>query len=259
MRVAASHSIKQLPMAVFVLALCFCGAPLRAAVGAPQLVESKLQGGTILTAKADRLVSAVRDCVKENPDKAGNIVFAVLAGGRADADALASPVVVAAIGGLGEKPSKPAIASIVHFAVKATPAVVLEIVRAAVKASPKDAVQTIVAAAVQAVPNPRDKVNPSVTMLNTSGFSKDGKDTKDATPGNDEGMLPIGEAIALVAHQASGIALEDLTDTANRAAAEAVTSDLKSIYYGYYYPPVQSPLKSTAVTATVPDPSVVSK
>lgn len=243
-----------------VLALWPGGISLHAATTPAQFVESKLQGGTILSAKPDALASAVRDCVAENSLRAGAVVEAALIGGRADADALAPKIVVAAIAGLGPKPSSAAIAAIVHFAVKATPAAVLDIVRAAVKASPKEAAEPIVIAAVKAIPNPKDNVGTLTGPQKTTGFSKDGRAT---AHDSDKDLLPIAEAIAQVAYEASGLDPANLLTTANSAATGG-TGGVGNIYYGYYWPPIEPKMPNTSVpnvseSTSVSDTPVVSQ
>lgn len=261
MKLARPVFTKQLPRLALAVALCLCSASMSMAVTPTHLVESNLQDGTILTSTPEKLVSTVRDSVAKNRLEAGNIVSVVLSGGRADADAIASRVVVAAIEGLGEKPSTQGIASIVHYAVKATPAVVLEIVRAASQASPKEAVPAIVTAAVQAVPNPKEQVHPFAEERSRAGYSKDGKDAKDAkdfnSPDNGDTM-PLSDAIAQAAHQGSGLDLAGLQQTANRAAAQALTAGVNNVQYIYYYPlflPIQP---TSTVSGTLPKPPVVS-
>ncbi len=244
-----------LPLAA-VLALWPGGISLHAATTPAQVVESKLQGGTILSAKPDALASAVRDCVAENSLRAGAVVEAALIGGRANADALAPKIVVAAIAGLGPKPSSAAIAAIVHFAVKATPTAVLDIVRAAVKASPKEAAEPIVVAAVKAIPNPKDNVGTLAGSRKEPGFSKDGRAA--AAHDSDKDLLPIAEAIAQVAYEASGLDSANLLSTANTAATGG-TSGVGNIYYGYYWPPVEPKMPNTSESTSISDPPVVSK
>jgi hypothetical protein len=259
MKTTRCFSLKQCSSLAAAIALCLGGASLHAAVTPAQVVESKLQGGTILTAKADALAVSVHDCVKENPLRAGAVVEAVLIGGRADADALAPKIVVAAIEGLGPKPSSTAIASIVHFAVKATPAVVLEIVRAAVKASPKEAVEAIVVAAVKGVPNPKENVSTLTGPRKKTGFDKDaqdGKGSREAANDADKDLLPITEAIAQVAHEVSGQDFASLLTAANGAATGGTTG-VGSVYYGYYWPPLE-PLMPNISTG-VPQTTVVSQ
>ncbi len=250
-----------LPLAA-VLALWPGGISLHAATTPAQVVESKLQGGTILSAKPDALASAVRDCVAENSLRAGAVVEAALIGGRADADALAPKIVVAAIAGLGPKPSSAAIAAIVHFAVKATPTAVLDIVRAAVKASPKEAAEPIVVAAVKAIPNPKDNVGTLAGSRKEPGFSKDGRAA--AAQDSDKDLLPIAEAIAQVAYEASGLDSTNLLTTANTAATGGTTGGVGNVYYGYYWPPIEPKMPNTSVpsvseSTSVSDPPVVSK
>src|SRR6201999_138683 len=87
------------------LALCLHPVNARAMTTPEGQIESKLGGSTVLNAPADKLIEAVGNSVKETPQGAGIIVTAALAGGRADSDAIAPRVTVAAIGGLGNNPS----------------------------------------------------------------------------------------------------------------------------------------------------------
>src|ERR1700677_3574568 len=83
-----------------VLILCLHPVAARAASTPESQVESRLGGGTILNSSADKLIQAVGDSAKQTPQRAGGIVTAALAGGRADSDAIAPRVTVAAIEGL---------------------------------------------------------------------------------------------------------------------------------------------------------------
>jgi hypothetical protein len=244
MKVPASISCVPVLVCACLIALYPPQAAARSAVSAGSLVEWKLNGETILSASREKLATAVRDCVEGNPGMAGKIVQAVLGGGRADADALAPQVIVAAIEGLGGKSQPAAVGDIVYFAVKATPAVVLDIVRTAVKASPGSA-KAIVRAAVIAMPDPTARVGTVTGKIGRPGFDKDAKEMPEPdTTGND--TLPIGEAIADAAHQADpSVSLQDMLDTAHQAArgsGDGFTT--VSTYPGYYYPPLTSAVKA---------------
>ena len=211
-----------------VLILCLHPVAARAASTPESQVESRLGGGTILNSSADKLIQAVGDSAKQTPQRAGGIVTAALAGGRADSDAIAPRVTVAAIEGLGSNPSPALVGQIITAAVKATPAVVLEIVRAAAKAAP-NCTKAIVIAAIAAVPDPNAKIQPlgstadsnSNTSPPSDGLSKD--DGKDLSK-EDGQLLPIAEAIAQAANY-TGPLTPDPTSPPN-------------VYPGYYYPPL---------------------
>lgn len=224
-------------------------------------VESKLSGGTILNSSPDKLANATRECVKENPARAGMVVKAVLAGGRADADAIAPQITAAAIEALGKDPASNSVTDIVYSAVKATPSVVLEIVRASVKVAPGSA-KTIVRAAVKAVPNPNDKIPPVAEKLPDRGLDKDEKDMPAPEAANTDDPAPIGEAIARAAQQADpSLSLQELMNTANQAAHDTNFTNT-STYKGYYYPPLLAGVPRTTPTpspSAVPSPPIVSK
>lgn len=246
-----------LPLWIGMLALPLQSPSARAAITSTSIVESKL-GGTILASSPDKLASAVHECVKQYPHRAGSIVHAVLAGGRADSDAIAPGIAASAIQGLGAKASSDDVAQVVYFAVKATPAVVLEIVRASVKAAPKETAQAIVKAAVKALPNPKDTAE-MPAKDNPSGYTKDGKDAGD----DSDEVLPIGEAIAQAAQQADPtLSLSTLLTTVNQGVQESLAASgnqVDNIYHGYYYPPYDPRLPLISTNSTLPATTVVSK
>jgi len=92
--------------------------------------------------------------VTDAQNKAPSYVYAILAGGRTDADAIAPTIVASAIHSLSKPPSGVLISEIVQAAVKATPDAVLKIVRAAILNSPDEAGASIVKSAILAVKNP---------------------------------------------------------------------------------------------------------
>jgi len=213
-------------------------------------VESKLGGATILNSRADNLISAVRECVKEKPDAAPGIVTAVLKSGRADADAIAPRVTAAAIQGLGAHPSPGQVGAIVAASVKATPAVVLETVRLAVKAAP-DCADAIVRAAARSIPNPNEKIETVTEVTSgTRGFSKD-----ESKGVEDTQYLPILEAIAQAALQGDpSLSYPELLAAADPGGSPpGAPFTSTSTYPGYFYPPILTP------PTTLPSPAVVSK
>ncbi|HWB59550.1 MAG TPA: hypothetical protein VG733_08660 [Chthoniobacteraceae bacterium] len=264
-----------LPMIAVAAAFCLQPAAMAASATLEKAVQSKLDGATILNAPAPKLVAAVRETVKENPQMEGAVVSLVLSSGRADADAISPKVSAAAIEGLGPNPSQVAVTNIVVASVKATPAVVLEIVRASVKAAPSCA-KAIVKAAVMAVPDPKQKIPPiaagPANAADTQGYTKD--DSKDmprvdAATNNPDNLLPIAEAIAQAASQGLGdpsdpgaisIPYQELLAAANDASVQRATGSftVTSVYSGYYYPPLIS-VRKTAVPAALPGTPVVSK
>jgi len=259
MRVIRHLSILRFLVWAAILPLCSYHVSARNMTPPGTLVESKLNGDTILSAQVPKLISAVQDSVKENPLRAGRIVQAVLGGGRADSDAIAPQISAAAIASLGNNPSPATVSDIVYFAVKATPAVVLETVKASVKASPSSA-KVIVRAAVRAVPNPNDKIKPIGEKISDPGYSKDEKDEKDAPDAdNQDNPMPIAEAIAMAAQAGDpSQSLQDLLDTAHQA--QQPPGGDPGNYPGYYYPPAL-PGYTPGVSPTpgaMPTPPVVS-
>jgi len=261
MRVIRRLSILRFLVCTAILPLCSYHASARSSISPATLVESKLNGDTILSAPVPKLISAVQDSVKENPLRAGRIVQAVLSGGRADSDAIAPQVSAAAITGLGNNPPPISVSEIVYFAVKATPAVVLETVKASVKASPSSA-KTIVRAAVRAVPNPSEKIKPIGEKITDpgQGYSKEEQDEKDA-PDADADPLPIGEAIARAAQAGDpSLSLQELMSVVNQTAQSPGDP---GNYPGYYYPPAlpgYAPGPGVSPTpGPMPTPPVVSR
>lgn len=236
------------------LVLCLHGSATSAATP-EKFVVSKLGGDTILNTKPDKLVATVQDCVKEEPKDSVGILQAALMGGRADTDALAPQVTVAALLGLGEKPDDKMVYDIVFAAVKAAPGVLLETVRAATKAAPQYA-ETIVKAAVKACPDPNAKILPVGQQLDPNGYSKDAADRKGGN-GQSQDLLPVGEAIAHAAAQGDpSLSVQSLLDAATQAGVH--DGGTTNSYTGSYFPPlVGSPGGSS--TGGLPTPPVVSK
>jgi hypothetical protein len=232
----------------------FCSYPDAAsALPAPAtLVESKLNGDTILGAPVQKLVHSVRDCVSDNPARPGGIVKAVLGSGRADADALAPLVTVAAIEGLGNDPSAMGVSDIVYSAVSITPAVVLETVRAAVRVAPARA-KEIVRAAIKAIPNPGDKIQPINDKVNQDRTDLSKDDPKDMSESsNDNNLEPIAEAIARAAALGDpSVSYHDMMAEINLGPRPNKFS-LNSTYQGYYYPPLVSGGPGPSGTPGVP-------
>lgn len=247
----------------FAMLMAFCLHPhgAWAATTSASLVDSNLGAGTILNSPAKTLIPAVRTTVKENPKHPAGIVTAVLTGGRADADAIAPQVAVAAIEGLGPDPSSAIVGDIVYASVKATPAVVLEIVRATVKAAPGCA-NAIVKAAVMAVPNPNEKIQPvaNTTPPAARGYAKD--ESKDDGKGlTEQPPVPLAEAIAQAACLGDpSLSYPDLLNTVNQAITlrEGGGFQVTSVYEGYYYPPLIS-IETKKIRTALPTPPVVSK
>lgn len=242
-------------------ALVLCLRPAGAWAATPeQTIDSKLGGGTIQNSPAQKLISAVGNCVKEDSRRPGIFVTAALSGGRADNDAIAPKVTVAAIDGLGANPQPAVVGGIVTASVKAAPAVVLETVREAVKAAP-DCANAIVKAAVLAVPNPNQKVEavPATALPPTQGYTKD--ESKESPAPEAEQLLPLAEAIAQAAYEADpSLSYQELLDTAKSAEREEPRGiySVTDVYAGYYYPPLLTLLPGTTPTS-VPTPPVVSK
>ncbi|MGB8353008.1 MAG: hypothetical protein WCD79_03900 [Chthoniobacteraceae bacterium] len=237
-----------------ILPFCSHHVSARTTTSPVKLVESKLNGDTVLSAPAPKLISAVQDSVRENPLRASQIVRVVLGSGRADSDAIAPQVAASAITALGSNPPPLAVSDIVFFTVKATPAVVLETVKASVKASPAS-VKTIVRAAVRAIPNPTEKIKPIAEKLDDtgSGYSKDEKDGPDADNQQND-PLPIGEAIARAAQSADpSQSLQELMTVVNQAQ-QPPGGDPGS-YPGYYYPTALPGFTPGASPTPVPMPS----
>jgi len=131
------------------------------------MVESHLNQHTIINAPASELPPALQACISENQAKTSFYVYAILAGGRADADAIAPTIVATAIRGLSKPPSLLLISEIIEAAVKATPDAVLKIVRAAILNSPNEAAPTIVETAVASLKNPDQLVSTDAGTQNT--------------------------------------------------------------------------------------------
>ena len=146
------------------------------------VVESHLNGSTILNAPVAKLSPALQASVSGNENKAPDYVYAILAGGRADANALAPIMVTTAINGLSTPKSSLLIAEIVEAAVRATPDMVLKIVRAAVLSSPDEAAPAIVRAAVISIGD--RKVLADSTPEGSRSF-KEYKDFKQVAPPED--------------------------------------------------------------------------
>ena len=146
------------------------------APSATSVVESHLNGGTILASQPAAVFAAVRTCVGENEKRAPDFVSAVLSGGRADANAMAAPTVTAAINGLSTPKSSLVIALIIEAAAKATPDMILKIVRAAILCSPNEAAPAIVRAAVASLKNTGELADASPD--NTVKSFKEFKDFK---------------------------------------------------------------------------------
>lgn len=151
----------------------------RAAQSPTATVEAALKNATIITAPAAQLASAVTACVQADQNQAPSYVAAVLAGGRADADAIAPSVVAAAIEGLAKPPTKILISEIIEAAIKATPDALLKIVKAAIGASPAYARFTIIRAAAAISPNPDELLELNNTHSQVAAGSHDFKNYKD--------------------------------------------------------------------------------
>lgn len=254
-------SITALSLAALALDPCPAGA--RITTTPTSLVESRLDGGTILNTQPQKLVSAVRDSASANPRQTANIVAAVLNGGRADTDAIAPQVTAAAIQGLGDKPSPPDVQQIVFASVKAAPAVVLETVRSAVKAAPSCA-KAIVKAAIMAIPDPKDKIQPVAEnpAPETHGYTKDESKESAVDAAQTQELLPIAEAIAKAAAMGDpGLSYQDLLTAANEAVSvrEDGGFNTTSVYTGYYYPPLLNVNAVKQLRPGMPSPPVVSK
>lgn len=210
---------------LFLVAAClsFCAGAVYSAQTVTALVESHLKDSTILNASVGKLSPAVVASVSETPQKAPEIVYAVLAGGRADSDAIASMIVTAAIQGLPKPPSSLLIAQIVEAAVKATPDSVLKIVKAAVHASPQEAAPAIVRSAVASLPNPDElgDLSSEPQQVSLKGF-KDW-DYKDTAPAKNDATTPA-EKILQAALQADPNLDPTVLQTAVNQGLEIQTS-----------------------------------
>ena len=163
---------------------------------ATSVVQSHLDGGSIIEAQAAKLAPALQASVSGSPNRAPEFVFAILAGGRADANALAAPMVSTAINSLPEPKSSLLISQIVETAAKATPDMILKIVRAAIQASPDEAAAGIVRAAVSSLKNP----NELATVAAESGEAtprtyKEFKDFKQVADTAPEGGTPAEQIV----------------------------------------------------------------
>jgi len=165
------------------------------APSATSIVESHLNGGTIITAPAAKLTPALQASISANPKLAPDFVYAILAGGRADANAISPLVVSAAIGSLPTPKSSLLIAQIVEVAVKATPDMTLRIVRAAVQSSPDEAAPAIVRAAVASLQNPTELAAATPDATKSSKGYKEYKDFKQVTYNNPDGLTPAEQIV----------------------------------------------------------------
>jgi len=161
---------------------------------ATAVVESHLSGSTIINASTDKLAPALQASVDESANRAPEFVYAILAGGRADANALSASMVSTAINSLPTPKSSLLIAQIIEAAVKATPDMVLKIVRAAILASPNEAAPAIVRAAVASLKNPDELATASATS-DTGRSYKEYKDFKQVADNNPEGLTPAEQIV----------------------------------------------------------------
>lgn len=145
------------------------------APSATAIVESHLDGSTIISAKAAKLAPALHASVSETEKQAPNYVYAILAGGRTDANALAPSMVTTAINSLSTPKSSLLIGQIIEAAVKATPDMVLKIVHAAVLCSPDEAAPSIVRAALLSLPDQNHLPEPASDTLKSFKEYKDFK------------------------------------------------------------------------------------
>ncbi|MEI8340228.1 MAG: hypothetical protein WCH43_01675 [Verrucomicrobiota bacterium] len=165
------------------------------APSATSVVESHLNGGTIITAPAANLAPALQASVSENEKRAPDYVFAILAGGRADANTLSPSMVSTAITSLSTPKSSLLISQIIEVSVKATPDVVLKIVRAAVLASPDEAAPVIVRAAVSSIMNPNELADVSPETAKAYKEYKGYKDFKQVPDAAPDGLTPAEKIV----------------------------------------------------------------
>jgi len=219
------------------LAFCLFGLlSVSAATPAQELQQALGAGQPLYSASPAELAAAVKLCASRDPGRAGACLALTLRSGRNDADAIAPPLVQAAIQGLGANPKPDLIGSIVGAAVSATPSEVLDIVTAAVKVSPRSTAAAIVAAAVRAVPHPEKLVTINVQSRarltaaaeNQNDYKQSDykqSDYKQTTPGQKQ-QLTLAEAIVQAALNGDPTLSEDSLTT---AADIAITASFATI------------------------------
>ena len=224
-----------------VAALLFLPMAAYCAPSATSVVESHMNGGTILSSQPAVVFEAVKTSVSENQKRAADFVTAVLSGGRADANAMAAPTVTAAINGLSTPKSPLIIAQIIEAATKATPDMVLKIVRAAILCSPKEAAPAIVRAAVASLKNPGELAEASPDTVKAIKGFKEFKDFKQVGERLPDG-LTTPEKIVQTALQADpSLDADTLTQAATQGNQILTNIPVDNGAHYAIWPPVWPP------------------
>ena len=130
------------------------------------IMESHLNGDTILTAEPAQLIQALQSSISDNAVNASEFVYEILAEGRPDSSSLAPMIVTTAINSLPQSSSQ--IPQIVQLAVSATPDAALDIVKQAVLASSKQSAPAIVKSAISSLKSTNN--SNSATTNNPQGL-----------------------------------------------------------------------------------------
>jgi len=216
--------------------LCLIASLAYSAPSATSVVESHLDGSTIINAPAVKLGPALQASVGENANRAPDFVYAILAGGRADSNALAPSMVTAAINGLPTPKSSLLIAEIIEAAMKATPDMVLKIVRAAILASPDEAAPAIVRAAVASLKDPNKQLAAaSPDSVNTFKEFKDFKQVADNTP---DGLTPAEQIVQTALAANPNLDADTLTTAATQGLSTLGSTPPPNDAHFAIWPPV---------------------